>query len=211
MLQFTCIGNLGSDAKVQEKDGRKFVAFNVAHTDKWIDQEGKSHETTDWVSCTVNGDGGNILPYLTTGTKVYVEGRGSVRLYSSPKDRMMKAGANINVTRIELVGGTSDPVPSQLYDTSTGEMHSLNKFFYDPDFRKLKFDGDFAYLADRRGRLYAVRNDGFVAPIQNDQTSGNETPANGQQQPGQLQEDAPFTGEEQATQEQSAQKSKSKK
>lgn len=211
MLQFTCIGNLGSDAKVQEKDGRKFVAFNVAHTDKWTDQEGKSHETTDWVSCTINGDGGNILPYLTTGTKVYVEGRGSVRLYSSPKDRMMKAGANINVTRIELVGGTSDPVPSQLYDTSTGEMHQLNKYFHDPDFRKLKFDGDFAYLADRRGRLYAVRNDGFVAPIEDGRTAENETPANGQQQPEQQQEDAPFTGEEQAAQDQSAQKSKSKK
>lgn len=211
MLQFTCIGNLGSDAKVQEKDGRKFVAFNVAHTDKWTDQDAKTHETTDWVSCTINGDGGNILPYLTTGTKVYVEGRGSVRLYSSPKDRMMKAGANINVTRIELVGGTSDPVPSQLYDTSTGEMHKLNKYFHDPDYKKLKFDGEFAYLADRRGRLYAVRNDGFVDPIQNDQTSENETSANGQQQPEQLQEDAPFTGEEQATQEKSAQKSKSKK
>ena len=198
MLQFTCIGNLGSDAKVQEKDGRKFVAFNVAHTDKWTDQDGITHETTDWVSCTINGDGGNILPYLTTGTKVYVEGRGSVRLYSSPKDRMMKAGANISVTRIELVGGTADQVPSQLYDTSTGEMHRLNKFFHDPDFKKLKFDGEFAYLADRKGRLYAVRNDGFVAPIQDDRTADNLAAADNQQKPEQQQEDAPFTGEEQA-------------
>lgn len=201
MLQFTCIGNLGSDAKVQEKDGRKFVAFNVAHTDKWTDQDGKTHETTDWVSCTINGDGGNILPYLTTGTKVYVEGRGSVRLYSSPKDRIMKAGANINVTRIELVGGTSDPVPTQLYDTSTGEMHKLNKYFHDPDFQKLKFDGEFAYLADRKGRLYAVRNDGFVAPIQDDRTADSTHLAESQQQAETHQEDAPFTGEEQTAQE----------
>jgi len=211
MLQFTCIGNLGSDAKVQEKDGRKFVAFNVAHTDKWTDQDGKTHETTDWVSCTINGDGGNILPYLTTGTKVYVEGRGSVRLYSSPKDRMMKAGANINVTRIELVGGTSDPVPTQLYDTSTGEMHKLNKYFHDPDFQKLKFDGEFAYLADRKGHLYAVRNDGFVAPIQDDRTADSAQPAESQQQAETQQEDAPFTGEELPAQEQAQKKSKSKK
>lgn len=202
MLQFTCIGNLGSDAKVQEKDGRKFVAFNVAHTDKWTDKDGKTHETTDWVSCTINGDGGNILPYLTTGAKVYVEGRGSVRIYSSPKDRMMKAGANINVTRIELVGGTSDLVPTQLYDTSTGEMHKLNKYFHDPDFQKLKFDGQFAYLADRKGRLYTVRNDGFVAPIQDDRTAESLQPAESQQQEVQQQEDAPFTGEEQPAQEQ---------
>lgn len=196
MLQFQVIGNLGGDAKVQEKDGRKFVSFNVANTDKWTDQDGKVHETTDWISCTMNGDGGNILPYLTTGTKVYVEGRGSVRLYSSPKDRMMKAGANINVTRIELVGGTSDAIPSQLFDTATGEMHRIDKYYFDAEFSKLKFDGEFAYLADRKGRLYMVNKSGWVAQIQDDRTQQSQHAEGDTQTNEQWQDGQPFLGEE---------------
>ena len=196
MLQFQVIGNLGGDAKVQEKDGRKFVSFNVANTDKWTDQDGKVHETTDWISCTLNGDGGNILPYLTTGTKVYVEGRGSVRLYSSPKDRMMKAGANINVTRIELVGGTSDAIPSQLFDTATGAMHKIDKYYFDAQFQTLKYDGEFAYLADRKGRLYMVNNSGWVAQMQDNRTEQSQQAAEDPQTAEQWQDGQPFTGED---------------
>ena len=196
MLNFSCIGNLGGNARVQEKDGRKFIAFNVAVTDKWTDANGQPHETTDWVSCTLNGDGGNILPYLVTGAKVYVEGRGSTRLYSSPKDRMMKSGANISVTRIELVGGTSDAIPSVLFDTATGEQHEVTKYYFDAKFASLKYDGEFAYLADKKGRLYMVNKSGWVAQMQDDRTQA-DVEATTDTQTGESYEDgAPFTGED---------------
>ena len=211
MLNFACIGNLGGNARVQEKDGRKFVAFNVAVTDKWTDANGQSHETTDWVSCTINGDGGNILPYLVTGAKVYVEGRGSTRLYSSPKDKMMKAGANISVTRIELVGGTSDIIPSQLFDTATGEMHKIDKYYYDSQYQKLKFDGVFAYLADKKGRLFVVNNSGWVGEMQDDRTQSSTEATTDTQAAEPYEDGAPFTGEDNNPSEEQKTGSKKKK
>lgn len=128
MLQFTCIGNLGSDARVVSENGQKFVSFNLAHTDKWTDEAGNEHKTTQWVSCALNGDGGQLLQYLKKGKTVYVSGRGSARVYSSPKERRMVAGLNISVDRIELLGGTSDDVPQYLYTPDGVQLKTL-KFY----------------------------------------------------------------------------------
>ena len=65
MIKVEIIGNLGADAQLQEKNGNKFVAFRVANTDKWVDKStGQVIESTQWISCTLNGDGGALLPYL---------------------------------------------------------------------------------------------------------------------------------------------------
>ena len=75
MIKVEIIGNLGADAQLLEKNGNKFVAFRVANTDKWVDKStGQVIESTQWVSCTLNGDGGALLPYLKKGTKVFVRG-----------------------------------------------------------------------------------------------------------------------------------------
>lgn len=165
MLEFTVIGNLGRDAEVKTKDGHQFVAFNVAHTDKWTDEAGQNHETTEWVSCTMNGDGGKILPFLKSGTRVYVSGRGSTRVYSSPKDRMMKAGANINVSRIELVGGISEDVPGELINPANGALYKVFKAYYlHPDSVKdtgIDSNGEYT-LIDRKQNTYTLTGVGFV-------------------------------------------------
>lgn len=65
MIKVEIIGNLGADATLQEKNGNRFVAFRVANTDKWVDKStGQVIESTQWISCTLNGDGGALLPYL---------------------------------------------------------------------------------------------------------------------------------------------------
>ena len=48
MLQLQIIGNLGADAQVQDFNGKKAVCFNVAHTDRWTDDNQTKHETTTW-------------------------------------------------------------------------------------------------------------------------------------------------------------------
>ena len=58
MLQFQVIGNLGSDAEVKELNGNKAVCFNVAHTERWSQEDGTKRESTTWISCILNGDGG---------------------------------------------------------------------------------------------------------------------------------------------------------
>lgn len=106
MIKLEVIGNLGADAQLQVNNGNKFVSFRVANTDSWTDKKtGEIIKTTQWVSCSLNGDGGGILPYLRKGTKVFVRGNAQTIIYSSPKTHQMEVGINIFVREIELCGG----------------------------------------------------------------------------------------------------------
>ena len=108
-LKVEIIGNLGADAQLQEKNGNKFVAFRVANTDKWIDKStGQVIESTQWISCTLNGDGGALLPYLKKGTKVFVRGNAQFVIFSSAKTRQMEVGVNLFVREIELCDGQKE-------------------------------------------------------------------------------------------------------
>lgn len=100
MLNLQVIGNLGADAERRENNGRAFVTFRVAHSEKRNDVE-----RTTWVSCVLNGDGGLLAQYLVKGTKVFVSGRVTLKTYSSPKTHQIEAGLDLNVDRIELCGG----------------------------------------------------------------------------------------------------------
>lgn len=108
MLNLQVIGNLGSDAVVKENNAKKFVTFNVAHTDKYTDEQGVKHERTTWVSCIWNGDGGRVLPYLTKGACIFAQGPAELRVFDSAKDHCKKAGVSIRIQHLELVGGKKD-------------------------------------------------------------------------------------------------------
>lgn len=114
------IGNLGADAQLQVYNGNKFVSFRIANTDAWTDKStGEIKKSTQWVSCSMNGEGGNILPYLKKGTKVFVRGNAQIVVYSSPTTHQIEAGVNLFVREIELCGGskegtqTQQPTPQQ--------------------------------------------------------------------------------------------------
>ena len=109
MIKVEIIGNLGADAQLQEKNGNRFVAFRVANTDKWIDKStGQVIESTQWISCTLNGDGGALLTYLKRGAKVFVRGNAQFVIFSSAKTRQMEVGINLFVREIELCGGQKE-------------------------------------------------------------------------------------------------------
>ena len=106
MIKLEIIGNLGADAEVKVYNGNKFVSFRFAHTDKWVDQNtGVISTQTTWVSCSMNGDGGGLTPYLKKGTKVFVRGTPNFVVYSSPKTHKMESGVNLFVREVELCGG----------------------------------------------------------------------------------------------------------
>lgn len=106
MIKLEVIGNLGADAEVKVYNGNKFVSFRVAHTDKWVDrQTGVISTQTTWVSCSLNGDGGGVTPYLKKGTKVFVRGTPNFVTYSSPTTHKIETGVNLFVREIELCGG----------------------------------------------------------------------------------------------------------
>lgn len=130
MLNLQIIGFLGADAQIVENNGKRFVSFNVSHNEAWNDAQGLRHESTTWVSCALDGDGGALLPYLCKGRQVYVSGRCSVRVYSSPKLKSMVAGLNCSVQRIELVGRVEE-FPRELY-TEDGVVVKTERLYMVP-------------------------------------------------------------------------------
>ena len=155
MLQVTLIGNLGGNAEIKAADGREFVAFRVAHNEGYTDANGNKVDRTQWIDCTINCSNGRpaVLPYLLAGTMVCVIGTMSTRVYSSEKDRCMKAGVTIHVQKLELLGGQSDAIPRRLYDND-GLMHDVTKFYH-VDVKK-------TVLRDPRGRSFDVDKNGWV-------------------------------------------------
>lgn len=164
MLKFEVIGNLGADAEIKNIDGTKFVSMRVAHTEKWKDEKGEVKELTQWVDVTLNNVDHGIIPYLRAGVKIFARGTGSARIYSSKKDRMMKAGLKISAQEIELVGGSSDDVPRQLVEPATGALLDVTKYYWcNGDTSKMKKD-DIREVVDTKGNIYLLNKAGFVAP-----------------------------------------------
>lgn len=96
MLQLFLIGNLGADAQEKENNGKRFLAMNVAHTEKY-----KDVESTYWVSVTLNHYSEKLIPYLKKGTKICAIGRMTTRVYRG-NDGQQKVGINLMADTLEL-------------------------------------------------------------------------------------------------------------
>lgn len=170
MLKVQVIGNLGADAELQEKGGKKFITFKVAHSDRYTKEDGTKVDSTTWVSCLLNGDGGELLKYLKRGVKVFVSGRLNVRVFSSPKLKCMVAGIDCNVDSIELCGGSTDDVPRSLVVPETGAIVPVTKLYW------LQQHEGITQLIGERGGAYNVDANGFisVAPMQESNEQGSD-------------------------------------
>lgn len=156
MLQLQVIGNLGVDAELKTENGREYVQFRVAHSEKFTNRHQQVEKRTTWVTCFMEGNGGKLLPYLKQGAKVYVSGAMSLRVYTSEKARGYVAGASVNVRSIELCGGTTDAVPRELL-TTDGEVVQVHKAFYTADNRLFN-----SQLHDGNMINYNVNENGFI-------------------------------------------------
>lgn len=156
MLQAIVCGYLGADAECKTEQGREFTTFRVAHSDRWVDANQQTHESTTWVDCIMSGHP-NVAEYLKQGTLVYVSGHVKLRAYSSEKVRAFVAGMTISVVTVELLGGGSDAVPRRLYDKA-GVMHEVKKYYFT--------DTPGEVLTNGRGREFAVDDNGWVFPME---------------------------------------------
>lgn len=164
MLKGELIGNLGADAEVKVADGNKFVTMRVAHSEKQKKEDGTEVSYTSWVDVTWNKTDSPLLPYLKAGVKVFIRGYLSTRVYSSKKDRQMKAGLKLAVSEIELCGGSSDAVPRELIDPETAATIQVSKWYWaDFDTKGMKKD-DLKLWVDRQGREYGMNKQGFILP-----------------------------------------------
>ena len=177
MFRIEAIGNLGGDAEVRSENGRSYVQFSVADTRKFKTADGKEQEVTNWISCFFRNPESEVVKFLKKGTRVFVRGNGETRLFSSAKDRMMKAGVSINVQEIELVGGISDPVPRELA-LSSGQIVPVNKAFW-IDINGMEPQPAVAY--DRRGNPYMLGEHGFIISYPSQQQEQSQQSEQSQQ------------------------------
>ena len=164
MLNINCIGHLGADAECKNTNGKDFSVFRIADTNKWTDDAGVVHEETTWVDCIINGKP-NVLQYLKKGQQVFVSGSCSLRVYSSAKERCMKAGISINVRQIELLGGKSDDVPSMLYTEDGTKAISVAKYYHAADAVRDVTGPESLTLVSRSGSRFNVTREGWVSKI----------------------------------------------
>lgn len=161
MLQATIIGYLGADAECKNENGKEFVVFRIANTDKWTDAAGQKHEQTTWVDCIMQGKP-KVFDFLKKGQQVYAAGATNLRVYSSAKDRCMKAGLTINVKQIELLGGRSDEIPSRLYSEDGTQEVQVNKLFHAPQMQRDVTQPEQLILVSKSGERYTADRSGWL-------------------------------------------------
>lgn len=164
MFQAKVIGNLGADAEVKSVNGKEFTTFRVAHSDKWTDEKQQVHEVTQWVDCVLNGKP-NVVEYLKKGTTVFAEGNATLRTYSSPKDKCLKAGITISVRSIELIGGRVDNVPSILYRADDGTQVQVTKWYYCKELVRDESQPETIPLVSRSSQQFVADRGGFIFPF----------------------------------------------
>lgn len=159
MKQLTIIGNLGADAELKVLNGRECVTFRVADTESYTNAQGRKVEQTTWYDCVLNNNGGQLLRYLSRGTKVMVQGLPQYHIFDSAKYHTKMVGVSISVQRVELIGGGSnDSVPRYLFDDNGQQFETLKFYFISSEECRNKT------LHDKNMCAYVVNENGFVFP-----------------------------------------------
>lgn len=107
MLKITVIGNVGQDATIKTFGNANYIAFSVAHSQKYKDKNGVEHEAIQWISCLKRvGENSQLAAYIKKGTKVYVEGRLSAKVFD--KSGTPEVGLNCDVSHLELLSSKTE-------------------------------------------------------------------------------------------------------
>ena len=113
MIKLQIIGNLGADAVIKEIGESAYISYSVCHTEK--NRDGKEFST--WVNVMQKTKDANprILPYLTKGTQVFVEGNPSAGAYVDG-DGKARASLSLWSFKVDLLGSpriAEDVVPQK--------------------------------------------------------------------------------------------------
>ena len=103
MIKLQLIGYLGKNAVQREANGKSVLGFSVAHTERFRNQQGVQQERTTWVDCSL-WERDNLVPYLTQGTQVFVEGAPLLDMYNNNAGERV-AQLRLRVNNIQLLAG----------------------------------------------------------------------------------------------------------
>lgn len=174
MFQSIVIGNLGADVEKQISNGKEFLVLSIADSRKYKGADGTNVVSTVWIDAIISDPNHPVAPFLKQGTKVCVWGDTTLRVYSSKKDRKMKAGATIHVRNIEILGGNSDSVPRQLIIPSSGEIIDISKLYW-ADCNKVQINNSgYRELIDAKGNLYIGDTNGFITPAKKSEITAQD-------------------------------------
>lgn len=119
MIKLQIIGHIGNDCTINEVNGKNVINFNVAHSEKYKDQQGNQVEKTIWVKCAYWTDRTAIGQYLKKGQLVYAEGTPEAEAYMN-KDNQNVASLKMRVFQVQLLGSRTD---NQSGNTSQGASY----------------------------------------------------------------------------------------
>lgn len=102
MIKLQVIGHLGFNAQQNDVNGKKVINFSLAHTEKYKDANGNNKEKTTWISCAYWTEKASLLPFLTKGTMLFVEGTPDTRIYQT-KDGRQEAQIILRCSNIQLL------------------------------------------------------------------------------------------------------------
>lgn len=114
MIKLLIIGNLGADAVIKEVGGSSYISYSVCHTER--SRDGKEFSTWVNVMQKTNDSNPKILPYLTKGTQVYVEGNPSAGAYVDG-DGKARASLSLWSFKVDLLGsprGSENASPQEV-------------------------------------------------------------------------------------------------
>ncbi len=120
MLKVLLIGNIGQDATIVENNGNPFCKFSIAVNDNYKDEKGNVVEKTQWVNCVMGNAKHGVIPFLKKGTKVYVDGKLSAKLWKNDNG-VVQLDLKCNVNTVELCSKKDDaPAADTNAGTNTG-------------------------------------------------------------------------------------------
>jgi single-strand DNA-binding protein len=105
------VGNIGKDIEVKAiNETTKVGKFSLATNETYRDKSGVLQKKTEWhnieVWSPILSDG--LVPYLTKGTQIYLEGKIQSREYVDPKDNINRKIVEIRASEIRLLGSPKE-------------------------------------------------------------------------------------------------------
>lgn len=112
MIELTFTGHLGTDVQIVNNTCRLRVAVNSMRV-----VEGERVEETQWITIFASNERlKGLVPFLKKGTKVYISGRPSFGVYSSPVEKRFVPDVSCWLNVIEILtwaNPTDAPTNSQ--------------------------------------------------------------------------------------------------
>ncbi|PZR99817.1 MAG: single-stranded DNA-binding protein [Candidatus Chloroheliales bacterium] len=143
------IGNLGKDPEMRfTPNGQEQVRFTLACSRSWKTPEGETREETDWFNVTTFGNLGKICnEYLHKGSKVYIEGRLSMRQYDDAQTGQKKTWVEVFATDMMMLdsrqagegGGYSGAQRSNTAERSTSNQDTSAAPVFEEDMDDIPF------------------------------------------------------------------------